>query len=99
MEKLRKVGTVILSLILVILIWEIVVLTGRYELSLLPSPFRVFEGIGELIRDGTLATHFQVSLLRFLIGYLTASVAGIVLGLILGSYRKMWAFIDPVVQI
>jgi len=99
MGKLRKVGTVILSLILVILIWEMVVLTGRYELSLLPSPFRVFEGIGELIRDGTLATHFQVSLLRFLIGYLTASVAGIVLGLILGSYSKIWAFIDPVVQI
>lgn len=57
------------------------------------------EGIDELIRDGTLATHFQVSLLRFLIGYLTASVAGIALGLILGSYGKIWVFIDPVVQI
>jgi len=90
---------VIVSLILVILIWEMVILTGRYELSLLPSPFKVLEGIGELIRDGTLATNFKVSLLRFLIGYLTASFAGIVLGLILGSYRKIWAFIDPVVQI
>ena len=85
MEKLRKVGTVIVSLILLIFIWEIVVLTGRYEPSLLPSPLKVLEGIGELIKDGTLATHFQASLLRFLIGYLSASVAGIVLGLILGS--------------
>ncbi len=99
MERIRKVGTVIVSLTLLIFIWEMVVLTGRYEPSLLPSPFKVLEGIGELTKDGTLATHFQVSLLRFLIGYLTASVAGIVLGLILGSYGKVWAFIDPIVQV
>lgn len=99
MEKLKTAGTVIVSLTLLIFIWEIVVLTGRYEPSLLPSPFKVLEGLGELIKDGTLATHFQVSLLRFLTGYLTASVAGIVLGLILGSYGKVWAFIDPVVQV
>ncbi|WP_269848485.1 ABC transporter permease [Methanosarcina horonobensis] len=75
------------------------ILTGRYESSLLPSPFKVLEGIAELINDGTLATHFQVSLLRFLTGYLTASVTGIFLGLTLGYYGKMWAFIDPVVQV
>lgn len=99
MEKIKKAGTVVVSLTLLALIWQMVVLTGRYESSLLPSPFKVLEGIGELISDGTLATHFQVSLLRFLTGYLTASVAGIVLGLILGYYGKVWAFIDPVVQV
>lgn len=99
MERIKKVWTVVVSFILVISIWEMVVLTGRYESSLLPSPFKVLEGIGELIKDGTLATHFQISLLRFLIGYLAASVAGIVLGLIFGSYNKIWVFVDPVVQV
>lgn len=99
MEKMKKIGTVIVSLTLLILIWEMVVLTGRYEPSLLPSPFEVLKGIGELINDGTLARDFQVSLLRFMIGYLAASVAGIILGLILGYYGKMWDFIDPVVQV
>lgn len=99
MEKMKKIGTVIVSLTLLILIWEIVYLTGRYEPSLLPSPFEVLKGIGELINDGTLASDFQVSLLRFMVGYLAASVSGIVLGLILGYYGKVWAFIDPVVQV
>lgn len=99
MEKIKKAGTVIVSLTLLVLVWEAVVLTGRYEPSLLPSPFKVLKGIGEMIQDGTLATHFQVSMFRFLTGYLAASVSGIVLGLILGSYGKVWAFIDPVVQV
>lgn len=99
MEKMKKIGTVIVSLTLLILIWEMVFLTGRYEPSLLPSPFEVLKGIGELINDGTLASDFQVSLLRFMIGYLAASVSGIVLGLILGYYGKVWDFIDPVVQV
>lgn len=99
MEKMKKIGTVIVSLTLLILIWEMVYLTGRYEPSLLPSPFEVLKGIGELINDGTLASDFQVSLLRFMVGYLAASVSGIVLGLILGYYGKVWAFIDPVVQV
>lgn len=99
MEKMKKIGTIIVSLTLLILIWEIVVLTGRYESSLLPSPFEVLKGIGEVINDGTLANDFQVSLFRFLVGYLAASVSGILLGLILGYYGKVWAFIDPVVQV
>lgn len=99
MEKMKKIGTIIVSLTLLILIWEIVVLTGRYESSLLPSPFEVLKGIGEVINDGTLANDFQVSLFRFIVGYLAASVSGILLGLILGYYGKVWAFIDPVVQV
>ena len=53
----------------------------------------------ELLEDGNLFLHIQVSMTRFLIGYITASIAGIVLGLILGWYQKLWAFIDPIVQV
>ena len=61
-----------------------VVLTGRYEQSLLPSPAGVLTGMAELIKDGALLTHFKVSLVRFLIGYLATVITGITLGLMLG---------------
>jgi len=51
------------------------------------------------IKDGTLLTHFRVSLARFFIGYLAAIVAGITLGLLLGWNKSVWSFIEPVVQV
>jgi NitT/TauT family transport system permease protein len=52
-----------------------------------------------LAMDGTLWTHFTVSMARFLAGYLAAAGSGILLGLIFGWYRKAWAFVDPIVQV
>lgn len=99
MELLKKTAKVVLSLSVLIGIWELTVLTGRYEQSLLPSPARVFAGMSQLIKDGTLFTHFRVSLFRFFIGYSAAIAAGITLGLLLGWNKSVWSFIDPVVQV
>lgn len=99
MDKVKKLLMIITSMLVIIGIWELLVLTGRYEQSLLPSPVRVIGGMGELVKDGTLFSHIKVSFSRFFIGYTAASLLGIVLGLVLGWYKKVWAFVDPVVQL
>jgi len=99
MDKVKKLLKVITSIFVLIGVWELVVLTGRYEPSLLPSPVRVLKGMGELLEDGTLFNHFRVSFSRFFIGYAAAAITGIVLGLVLGWYKRAWAFVDPVVQV
>jgi len=99
MDLLKKTVKVVISIFVLIGIWELVVLTGRYEQSLLPSPAGVLTGMAELIKDGALLTHFKVSLVRFLIGYLAAVITGITLGLMLGWNKSVWSFIDPVVQV
>lgn len=99
MNIIKKSFHVLVSISVLVGIWQIVCATGRYEPSLLPSPMDVVRGMKELLEDGTLILHIQVSMTRFLIGYITASIAGIVLGLILGWYQKLWAFIDPIVQV
>jgi NitT/TauT family transport system permease protein len=99
MGKIVKVLKVISSLALFVAIWELIVLTGRYEPSLLPSPVKVLEGMGELVKDGTLITHFKVSLSRFITGYAMAVITGISLGLVLGYNKKVWEFVEPVVQL
>lgn len=99
METIKKILKIVISISVLIGIWELVVLTGRYEPSLLPSPAKVLSGIGDLLKDGTMLTHLKVSLTRFIIGYSTAAITGVALGLLLGWNRKIWSFIDPVVQV
>lgn len=99
MDKVKKLLKILTSMLVLIGIWQLLVLTGRYEASLLPSPGRVIKGMGELVQDGTLLNHFKVSFSRFFIGYIAASIAGIVLGLVFGWYKKVWAFVDSVVQV
>ena len=99
MVRLKKLINTIAGLLLLLAAWEGLVLSGRYDRSLLPSPFKVIAGMGELVKDGTLLTHITVSLYRFSVGYLTAVTAGIILGLIFGWFQKLWGIFDPVVQV
>lgn len=99
MSKFRKFINVFIGLGVLLIGWEGMVLTGRYEPSLLPSPLMVLRGIRELLINGTLLTHIKVSLLRFLAGYFAAVTLAVILGLILGWFQKIWDIVDPVVQV
>lgn len=96
---LTKSSNILIGFILLIAVWQAAVFLGKYETSLFPPPLQVWEGIVSLIRDGTLFTHLQVSLVRFGIGYVSAVIAAVTLGLILGLLRRAWAVIDPIVQV
>ncbi|AST95757.1 ABC transporter permease [Shouchella clausii] len=94
-----KIGAGLISFVFVIGAWQLVIWIGGYQEALLPSPLAVGRAIFSLIEDGTLFTHLQVSLFRFFIGYITAVLTGIILGLILGRTPKVWAVADPIVQV
>lgn len=99
MSRIRKIFNTMIGISILIISWEGIVLLGKYEQSLLPSPLKVLEGMIELFLDGTLLTHIKVSLLRFSAGYLSAAAAGIILGLVFGWFNRLWSIFDPVVQI
>ena len=71
------------AFIAVWLIWELVVRIGGFNEALLPTPYKVLLGFGELIGDGVLFKDIADSLVRFFIGYIISVVAGVFLGLIL----------------
>lgn len=96
---IKKAVRVVVSLSVLIGLWGLVAASGRYEPSLLPSPLKVWNGMVGLVKDGSLWTHFWVSMGRFLAGYLTAAGSGVLLGLVFGWYKKVWAFVDPIVQV
>lgn len=99
MKKIKSMSNVIIGFVLLIAIWQVVIVIGKYDSALFPSPLNVWEGMMSLIEDGTLFEHFQVSFLRFLAGYLSAVFLAIILGLIFGRIPLLWGFIDPIVQL
>jgi len=96
---LIKIRNFLIGVILLVIVWQIVVLTGQYEAALFPAPLVVIKALAMLITDGSLYIHLKDSLFRFGIGYLLAAIPAIILGLVLGRSQKLWAIIDPVVQL
>jgi NitT/TauT family transport system permease protein len=99
MKTLKKTGYIAAGMAFLVIVWQIVVATGRYDEALLPSPLSVLWAMEDLLRSGKLFEHFGVSLGRFVAGYVTASLIAIALGLVLGRIRWLWNVIDPIVQL
>ncbi|PLR75274.1 sulfonate ABC transporter permease [Bacillus sp. V3-13] len=99
MSSLKKLSNVLIGFVLLVAVWQALIVIGGHSEALFPSPLTVWEAVQSLILDGTLFVHLRVSLTRFLIGYLLAVVSAVILGLILGRMRRLWAILDPIVQV
>ena len=66
---------------------------------LLPGPWQVVRGIGELARKGLLLRYAVASLYRVSWGYLLAILVAVPLGLCLGWFRRARLAINPILQL
>lgn len=99
MKKMNKVGPVVLGFVLLVGAWQLAVIIGGHDAALFPPPLDVFAALLEIIKDGSVFEHIQISLFRFFSGYLLAVVVAVILGLFLGRWSKVWAVLDPIVQV
>lgn len=98
---------VVVSIGILIVIWQLVSVVLASNTVVFPAPTKVIKAFGELLSVGlkgstskvTLPGHIGISLVRFFVGYLLASVSAVLLGLVLGSFPKIFAFINPAIQI
>src|SRR5271170_3192273 len=77
--------------------WQIAV--ARHPGSLIPGPWSVARGIGDLVRHGLLLKYVVASLFRVTWGFLLAALLAIPLGLTIGWYRRAEMAFNPIVQI
>lgn len=97
----------ITSFVAVILLWQAAVTIGNVNPALFPSPIGVVNAFKELFTSGLagstsnvlLLGHISISLIRFLVGYILAAFFGIAFGLLLGCFPKVFAYVNPVVQV
>ena len=93
-------GWVVVPALLVVL-WHIVAV--RLEKPwLLPSPVKVLVQLAHPMRShfasGSLWSHTYISLIRVVIGFVAASIAGVGLGILMGSMRRLRSLIEPTVE-
>jgi NitT/TauT family transport system permease protein len=87
------------AIILVIALWQAVAVFVVKNPFILPSPVDVFSAFLDLLARDTLLKDIGVSLLHFGIGLGAALLVGIPIGILIGWYRVMDAFLDPVIEI
>lgn len=109
-EFLGRAARALLLPMLFIGAWHIASVTGYLPPRLVPSPTAVAATAWDFVLgnpnspgayafSGSFAKHAWVSTLRVLQGFALAVVAGVSLGLILGTSRMLERFVDPVLQV
>ncbi len=99
MKKLLSLKNVIISVSILILIWQLLFSVSSYDKALFPSPKMAFDALVELIENGKLFENIRTSMYRFVTGYFSSVIVAVVLGLILGRVPKLFQYINPAVQL
>lgn len=76
---------------------ELLVRTGVHTGLFLPAPSTVAIALGQMIGNGTLAGHLLSTLSRIAAGLLGGASIGVLLGLAMGTSRRLRRVVDPVV--
>lgn len=85
-ERLSSIGLPALSLLVLLLAWQIAALAAgeRY----VPSPEQTFSALFDLFGEGLVFDNLVPTLLRVVGGFAVALIVGVVVGTIMGLYRR-----------
>jgi NitT/TauT family transport system permease protein len=88
-----------IGIVLFLLLWEALPRLGVVSDAYLSPPSAVLAAIAQLVDNNQLWKHVAASLQRSLWGLVLASAAGVVLGLLIGGFKRLAAIVDPVLQL
>ncbi len=83
------------SVTLVLAVWQVVGSTELIPSDLISYPSELVMVSASMVASGGLLIHFLVSLQELLYGFVPAVLAGMLLGLLMGHYRRFRYLLDP----
>ena len=86
------------SFIVIILIWQMIFLSGIVQPGLVPSPLQTFIRFIHLLKTAGLAYDIGISTLRVVIGVLVGASVAIPVGFCLGWYKGVRPYVDPIIN-
>ena len=98
MPILRRVVLIALPWLLVIGVWYAIAFSGLINPALVPTPDRVARRFWELLTTARLPLDILMSTQRVVIGVALGIVAAVPVGFLLGWYRNVRTFIDPLMN-
>ena len=94
---MRRVALVIAPWLAILALWYAVHHSGLINPALVPSPHAVAQRFAELARD-RLPLDMLMSTRRVLVGVLLGTTLAVPVGFVLGWYRDIRTFIDPLIN-
>ncbi len=85
--------------IFIVIVWQAVVVATKAHPSILPPPWAVAKGFGQLVASGEIFLHTGVSLARVVSAWLLSALIAIPLGLAMGRSRRLENLVDPVIEL
>jgi NitT/TauT family transport system permease protein len=83
-------------------VWTAFAVTGAVQSQFLPTPWVVAGRVAELAQKPfagfTLQEHLWSSVLRYLMGFGLAAIVGVVLGLLMGWFRRLDEIVSPLFE-
>ncbi|MDF1534479.1 MAG: ABC transporter permease [Methanosarcinaceae archaeon] len=98
-EAIHKRGLEALSLLTVVVLWQLVADLLVKNKLFLPSFVDVVLSFFKVIESGAIYTDISVSLLHFGIGLFFALIIGIPIGILIGWFKTINRIFDPIIEI
>src|SRR6185312_1273748 len=95
---MRRIALVLAPWALIILLWYAIAYSGLINPSLVPTPGAVASRFWELLTKARLPSDMFMSTQRVFIGVTLGIVFAVPVGFVLGWYRHVRIFIDPVIN-
>ncbi|CAN5268923.1 ABC transporter permease [soil metagenome] len=99
MLELGRKGYGALSVLAVLLLWELICRAGLVNLFLLPPPSQIAPALWKILASGSFLAPLGQTLGMMLIGYTIACVVGIALGLLMGCSEAAYGLLEPLVEV
>ena len=99
LKKSLIIATQIGILILIFGLWELFARLEIIDTFIMSSPSRILRTIGELYRTGDLFHHAFTTLYEAIIGFLIATLGGVILAILLWSNDTLRKILDPYIVV
>ena len=89
----------LLGIIFIFLLWWIISLSQGYGNLIFPDPIETFKSTGDLLSTSYIYKCIGWTILRTLIGFSISFLFALILGLLSGTYKKLYIFLKPLMTI
>ena len=86
------------SLLIAFLIWQLLS-TFIFNPFLIPPPLEVIRTAIPMLMSGEILADVSISMQRVLVGFISGSLAGVVIGVLLGRIRLLHDLLDPIMEL
>jgi ABC-type nitrate/sulfonate/bicarbonate transport system permease component len=82
----------------IILVWHLVVKAGFLKELVMPAPWTVAKTFYQFFADGEFFVNLWASFTRIITGFFFGAFFGVTLGILVGHFRLVEGFLDPLIQ-